>query len=33
MQFWNYALELQSYIDPGDITIIDDQDKGQKTPL
>lgn len=29
-QFWKYALEFHSYIDAGDITIITDQDKGQK---
>jgi hypothetical protein len=32
-QFWKYALELHPYIDAGDITIITDQDKGQKNAI
>jgi hypothetical protein len=32
-QFWKYAVELHPYIDAGDITIITDQDKGQKNAI
>ena len=32
-QFWKYALEWHPSIDSGDITMITDQDKGQKKPL
>jgi hypothetical protein len=32
-QFWNYALELHTSLDAGDITIITDQDKGQKNAI
>ena len=32
-QFWKYALELHPCIDSGEITIITDQDKGQKNAI
>ena len=32
-QFWKYYLELRQYIDSGEITIITDQDKGQKNAI
>ena len=32
-QFWKYALELHPSLDAGDITIITDQDKGQKNAI
>jgi hypothetical protein len=32
-QFWKYALELHPSIDSGDITIITNQDKGQKNAI
>jgi hypothetical protein len=32
-QFWKYALELHPFIDAGDITIITNQDKGQKNAI
>jgi len=32
-QFWKYALELHPSIDSGDITMITDQDKGQKNDI
>ena len=31
--FWKYALELHPCIDSGEITIITDQDKGQKNAI
>jgi hypothetical protein len=32
-QFWNYALKLHPYLDSTDVTIITDQDKGQKNTI
>ncbi len=32
-QFWKYALELHPFLGAGDITIITDQDKGQKNAI
>ena len=32
-EFWKYVLELHPYIDSGDITIIINQDKGQKNTI
>ncbi len=32
-QFWKYCLDLHPYIDSVDVTIITDQDKGQKKKI
>ncbi len=32
-QFWKYVLEIHLYVDSGEITIITDQDKGQKNTI